>query len=309
MPYSRAELSATERARYALDLPIVASGHVLTAAARVAWRPGGSWASGADVSERTAPARCAIDGDAHVPTRAASNGIGTAMYLLIDAGTGIAFDAAVVRGHNGADLGGSVSFQLQIADDEAYTSNLETLATWTSTLTRRLVSVTLGAGNVGVLVGARYSNVRYVRLRVAYDGAAPHPELTELYLLSRYALPRRPDTPHDDGAVESLTHALAVESGDEYAVSRYRDRHVLDATWEIDSTADLAAWRAWHVAADYGAEPIVYLPRPLTDVRRAYVMRQRDPALSIPVRAGVSNAIVRLAAIEQAPFVGAEVNG
>lgn len=307
MPYSRAELSAEVRARLAADLPIVAARNAATLARRVEWRVGGSWGAGVDLSARGAPARCACDDAHHAPTRPSTNGLGLTHYLLFDL-PDVDFDTALVLGHNGSALSGVTSLRLEVADDQTYTTNLETVVQWSSQLDRRLVSVTLGAGLPGVLVGCTYSGVRYLRLRVAYSGTAPHPEVAEVMLLRRQALPYRPNTPHDEEALETLTHTLETESGDEHTVTRYRGRHVLSASFEIDTDDEIAAWRAWHRDAGFGTRPWVWMPRPSSDPRRAYVMRPGGSlGLALPVREGVARGTMSLAGVEQGPFYAREI--
>ena len=305
MVFARAELTAAERADLAADRPLLASGPGLEDAIRLSWRTSGSLSSGGDVTARGAPAAAGGDWMHHCCTRPRSNGVGLVHYFVAEL-AGATIDAAAVLTHNGAQLGGVVGWRIDFGDDAAFASS-ETVALWTSQLDRRLVSVTLGAGNPGVLVGARYSNVQHVRLRIAYNGSAPHPEFGELLLLQRWQMARRPDVPHVERLVQSRAESFTSYAGAEHAVTHYRGRAALEAVWPVVDEPSRAGWRAWHARMRHGADPFLYIPRPSSDVRRAYVMRLESPQLLASIDEDPELGEVRIAALEQAPFYAGEV--
>ena len=305
MPYVRSELSAAERSDLAADRPLLASGSALGGALRMSWRTSGTLSSGSDLTARGAPVGCAGDGMHHALTRPRANGAGLVHYFVAELDDAT-FDVGGVLAHNAARLGGVVGWRLDVADDAAFTAP-ETIALWAAQLDRRLWSVTLGAGNPGVLVGARYTGVRFVRLRVAYDGASPHPEFGELVLAQRLQLPRRPDVPHVEQLLQSRVDVWAGYSGASHAVTRYRGRAVLDAAWPVPDDALRDSWRAWHRRARHGGDRFVYFPRPSSDVRRGYVMRLSNPRMLASIDDDPEFGEVRIAALEQAPFYASEV--
>lgn len=310
MVWSFAEVPADYEARYAADLPmLVARNQAGTNNAVAQWRTSGSWASGSSSTYSDGVLSWATsrawDDRAEPRTRATALSAGQ-VYLIFDL-QNVTFDVAAIVGHN-FGTAGTTRVRIQIADDNAFTTRLQTIADWNgapwlgSSTTRRLVSVTLGAGvHVGVTTAAQYSGVRY--LRILFDSTTP-PEIGEVWLGVRYPPPNRPNFPDDESRTETATAEAESEAGVQHAVTQWSGRLVFTPTWWPDSVTYANLFRDAFAYSGYGTKPFLYLPNPSTSTRSAYVMRT-DPRLAVIQTSGSARE-VRLPMREQAPFVSKE---
>ena len=141
MAWSAAALGAQEIADATANYPCLVGIHAGDSIVDARWNETGSLADD-DTSETGYPASNAADRRGDVPTK--PDAAASTWYWMIDLGAAAAdFDMAAIFGHNFGTIGG-LTVTLEIADDNAFTSGHETIATWTPlTSNTRLVSYAL----------------------------------------------------------------------------------------------------------------------------------------------------------------------
>lgn len=310
MAWSHAELTGTETTRLAADLPMLLVNNQMASYNTAAvWRTSGSWASGSSATyTNVIPMATSRLWDGLGDPRSRGNGIGggTTTYLLCDLAN-VTFDSVVILGHDFSAAAATTAVAVQIADDNAFTTNLQTIAQWSSSpwlggATRRLVDVTLGGGlHVGVVVGARYSNVRWLRVQFT---TTSEPSIGEIFLGQRYCLPHRPNSPLDELALDAEYDTAESEAGVASTVKRFGGRLNITPTFQPDSQTYEDIFRDAFADMTYGTESFVYIPNPSTNVRAAHLCRIEPKLGVVPV--GPYERNVKIQIIEQAPFVSRE---
>lgn len=302
MPYSEAEITATELARYNADLPLLCHSNAARSVnAAPQWRTSGSWASGSDVTATGYPTTRAYDDVGHRQTRPSSGA--TTHYLIWDLDD-VTFDGVVIHGHNFASLGGTVTVAVEIADNSSFSTNLLEIASFSGTAVNyRMASFALvGAGTNN----ARFSSVQYLRLVIGYNGSAPHPAIGELYLTTREALEFRPEPPHDSRSVESDFATAEFDSGADHTQRGCGGRMVSGPSWRpTDSTME-DQFRDFFAGCGYGRLCGLWVPNPNTTPAYSYVVRT-EPAMYIPGESGEARAMLTLPMVEQKPFSAREI--
>lgn len=295
MAWSSASLNATKAALYAADKPILLGDHCIRdSSPTVQWRTSGSWASGSDGTATTGPTSCLSDGFFDVFTFPTSGA--TTNYLIFDFGSsGVTFDSAIILGHNFASVG-VTSAELGIADDNAYSSNFQTIYTWSpGSHTRRLPALVLKHTGSNALV---YSSVRYLRLKMVASGSVI-PKVGELILSTRRQLQYQPNTEYDPTAARTTwsEHVGATGKRTRY-VDAYGQRLLSAAFSPDDSTyqADMLAF--WRTDTRFGQYPFVWMPTPSSNPYDAPLMHATGGDLSFPF-VGPFERNWRLTAIEQ----------
>ncbi len=303
MAVSRVDMSAADYVALGLDCPILIAGNTVRDATAIEWRSGGSWASGSDETEPNWLTRHLYDGHHHLWTRP-NYPLRTTYYLLLVLPS-VTFDAVAVLGHNFGELS-SASVQLQVADDNAFTTNLRNLFTWSSSMGKRLVSVQLGIADDLMVRGGIYSGVVYARLKISCLALEPRPKIGELWLGTAHQLPHKPNFDgFDEDQYEGEADVTETVSGRRHHVERYAGRRVLSAGWSSSDAAYDAIFRDSFEASRYGRDPVLYIPRPSTDVRAAYVMRANDPQ-AILQETDPNERDARLAMLEVGPYASEE---
>ena len=296
-------LTAAQIARMTADVPMFVHSNVTGDVGPDGvpqWRNGGSWAAGTDETVSDAVLTWSTsrlyDGRGTTPTRGASD---DPQHLICSLDE-VTFDAIAIIGHN--FLAATVSeVRVEIADDDAFTSRLEVLATWTSGFGSRLVSTTLGAAP-GPIPPARYSNVPY--LRVVIEGASSDVQIGELFLGTRWAPPQPQDDDADERATASLVDTAEAQSGRVQRVPRWTGRLQTALTWHPDTAEDVAGWRALYAGSQWGRDPVLWIPAPSSAPEAAYLVRlATDLAVANDAAEGYSTTV---GMTELAPFVSKE---
>lgn len=193
------DLTADEIARAAADKPLVAALGAMDEAftANAKWTEDGLLSSLSRNDADFLPSN-AHDRQLHIVTKPSLTHSDNEWYLVFELETPGTFDLVMIAGHNfgtiGEDGNGGLTIELQIATDSAFTSNLETLATFTPQQSNhRLVELDLGhTADAGP---NRYSNVRFVRLKIARAAGNFVPEVSELFLGRRRQWKHKPTRP------------------------------------------------------------------------------------------------------------------
>lgn len=297
-PWSRAALTAEQIAAAAADVPMLVAGNVAGDGVQdPEWRSSGLWTTGLDetVSDAVLRQRTTrvFDGLATLTTSGAAS-VDNALLFDLDS---VAFDVAAIWAPNLPDID-PAEVRLEIADDEAFASNLEVLATWTGDYGRRLVELQLGGGD-----GYRYSDVRY--LRIVFEGGVAAPiRIAEVYLGTRYAPEHAPEIEEDEDATESRWLSAETDSGDVQRVPLWTRRLNTTLRWRPDTEEYVALFRDWFAATRWGADAALYIPTPASDPRVCYLVMP-PTSLSVENHGAMAHEVA-IGLREQAPYVAKE---
>lgn len=225
-------------------------------------------------------------------------------FWMFDAPSGLIFDTFVLIGHN---LGGlNVTVRLQIADDETFTTNLETIATFSgltgSTSGRnddRLVSFNLDHTSTAPQT---YSDVLFFRIEFDFS-LALIPEIREVFLGERQQLKRGILAPHDPQHAMSETRLVRSRSGSAVVFEFNRGQGEFDPEVIAASLDPTEATRIRDIFTRnrQGALPLIYTPRPGTVPLDSYFGFLDPPELLFPID-GAGNRRALLNIREQGPF-------
>lgn len=313
MAWSAASVTAAELAASALDKPIFAAKNALRAYNQVpAFFTTRTWA-GTQIDNANTPGRWVHDDSMRARARPADTTTAD-VYLLfdLDDAAGHEIDTIIIANHNFADLPGTVSVGVSVADNSAFTSNPRTLVSWASvTSDARLVALDLANLTFG---DRRYSAVRYLAIGISttstFSAANGMPEIGEVFAGRRRQLARKHDRPGDDRAESSRLDVFESDAGYMTVHRRAYRRRDVDLTWFSDQNDalgldDVATWRAIWDDTEGGTRPLWYLREPTTTPGDAVLLRAPSPRLifenSMP-QAGAR----AFAGVEQPPFYARE---
>lgn len=312
MAWASAELSADQLSRLDDDLPILAGSNVALSPTVSTnppqWRESGSFSSGANNTSPYYPALFAYDRHHHLWTRPRATSL--EVSLLFYFASGVTFDTVAIIGHAASEMvGPNQQVRVEVADDAAFSTRLQAVAVFGSTLDRRLVSVTLGGGGLdaGITTGGVYSNVNYVRVRFTTSGATPFWSwLGEVMLLTRQALPYRPDAiDYDQTETEAGGQIVRTETGRVLQMAKYSDRRVVRVRWSGAESAEVTQLRAAWASGAGGRDRLLWVQNPDTDVRNALVMQTEDGGFSAIEDEGTTRT-VEMRLVEVPPYYARE---
>lgn len=264
MAYSFAEISATEIALRDADKPQLIAQAIPTTPAFVGWNTAGT-VGGGDSSDSGYPASRSIDGFAHLYTRPDTAQVD--WYLVFDFGTGVEFDWIGLIG--GSETMRSVfdSWDLQIADDGAFTVNLITIPIGVST--SQAVRITQAVPRHAAAAGTdanRYSNVQYARLRFRANLGTNQPEIGEVVLGRRRQLKHKPRTPYDDNTLTGEHSDTVTAAGVRHRYTYNDGRRRLSAAINPSEEPYLSDVPAWYRTGQrFGRSPFAWAENPFSD--------------------------------------------
>jgi hypothetical protein len=302
MAWSSESLASYETERLALDKPLVATQMIPVSPTYAKWVSSGAIGSGTiatwtDVSGTSNPARFAYDGRPGLITSVPGSS-DSILYFAIDLGSLVEFDCAFAIGHNFSGL--NVGASIQVADDNAFTTNLTTVADFGSPSDNtRLADLSL--------TGERIT-AQYVWLKVNNFGAGAFvPQLGELILGRRRQLEYKPQRPYD---IYALSEESSIKKNPNGVISKTtysrRGRELTGDLWVTDDTYldDLVAFYR------QCRGPFVWVENP-SSAPSSWHFMMRDGPLMIPdTNPGLRN--YRLVADEQGPksmYLDVEENG
>ena len=223
--------------------------------------------------------------------------------------TAINFDALLITGHN-FNSGSFVSASLEIADNDAFTSNLIEIAKYTisGTTDNRILITNLNSAGGSSTYSAggtaqRYSGAAYARLRVTHSGSGT-PELGEIWLGYRYQLQRNPDIPWNNKNEASLAADYVSNSGITKRYTFYRGQALRTFQASIAAAAEITVIDGWFNAINEGTRPFVYIETPSSSAQAIIVMLD-DAGLSFPL-VGPTERRLAFSMTEQPPFLSRE---
>jgi hypothetical protein len=335
MAYATGTVTAAEQAALTAGRPLFCgTNHVRnirTGTVALEWSASGSWADSAPAgaSNRTSsvyPTTRAWDGHLYADTRPTgaegTEGSGVnerrVYYLLAELDESSlathTIDLVMLRPLNVSSWPGIATVQVQIADDNAFTSNLLTIASFTGAdlADRKLLDLNLTTGAGANLYG-RFTSVRYARLRISttVTWGSVRPQIGEWIMGRRRQLAHNPRIPHDERPFSSVTSDFRAQSQAtiRYVFARGASNKELalmpqpSGTYAIDEIAEL---RTWFAECDYGARSFLYYePAVSGQTRNAYWMILDEPSLAMPLN-GPLHRSVTLGMREQPPFTTGE---
>ena len=264
MAYSSAALTAQEIADFALDYPILGGKTAGDSLSDARWNTSGSLAN-ADVSATGFAASKAFDRRGNEITK--PNTTGTVWYLMLDAGAAPAdVDFAVIIGHNFSSVG-VTEVLLQVADDNAFTSNLVTVATWVAGFTARLASFSLFHTGAAAL---RYTLGRYWRLKITM--ASGTPQVGELWLGRRRQMSTRALMGFDSSEEEARVADFTADDGSTIRYKLSAGQRVVDASFIIATAGEVTTLDSWYTECDRLTEPTIYCEAPSSAPTYSHLM-------------------------------------
>lgn len=254
MAFTGSAVPAAQLSAQADDAPfVIADNHVRDVLPF--WSSDGT-GTGSDVTDPSAPASRATDGQQHFGTTNTSGSATVHRFVWQFAGS-VAFDTLYLK-LIGSNVPSSVVFQ--IADDAAFSTNLVTLFTFTPPGGSARY---LGANNT------RYTGTGWCRVVINFSPGAAAPQIAEVVLGQRRQLSRRPDqgSGYDDQPHGSTIDAWETRGGvrQNYlharGFSNYRGMFTPTGA-DAYGLDDLTMLRAVVTDSDYLKEPIVWVDRP-----------------------------------------------
>jgi len=294
--YTSAELSAADIASAAADRPILLGRNWVRGINDLDWRTTGRFDTGSDAPDAAGPTSYAYDDHDHRQTYPAS--AQTIWYLLIDLGDtdpGIV-DTVVILNHNLGTLT-NVQTDIQIADNNAFNSNLITVATQTPTTDKRLVFPALfDTGSVA----RRYSDVRWMRIKFGAGGGVV-PRVGEVIIGRRRQLKHKPLLPLEKLGYRGSQQRSEAGSGASTSYSFYKGRRKISHTYPAHEDAYKSDLEAFFVSdTDYGTLPFIMIPDPATAPTDAIWCDFDSPDLIDPL-VGYTEQEFRINAMERGP--------
>lgn len=293
MAYSTGAVTATELARRAKDYPLLIGRNWMRDYSAAKWRNTGIWGDATDDTHTDGPVLCALDEFDHEWTYPDSSG--AARYLIVDFGSEIAeIDCVGIRNCYGC-AASTVSFE--ISDDNAYGVNLLELASWVNPANgSHLTAINLPSAGGGP---ARYSSVRYLRIKVA--GAAAIPKFGEVLVGRSRQLSHNPPEPFDRRNLLTMTKTSESDTGVRTQYVQRRKERRINAELLIGTDTDEADYEAfWETDMDGGAGCFLWIDQPTTAPTVAWWMLFPEPEMSKP-RSNWAERRVPFDAVEQGP--------
>lgn len=223
-------------------------------------------------------------------------------YLLIDLGaTTRTLDYLALLRPEASFAGTQID--VQIADDNGYSSRLVTVATKTPTSdTARVVFDELFDTGTTPL---RYSGVRWMRIK--FTGVQETPTFGELIIGRSRQLKHSPNIPYDVKHLTSRSDTFESMSGIVSRYTHHKNRKNISATisaYEDAFTSDFETF--WEDDIDGGTLPFLWIEKPNSAPTEAYWMMYKSPDLVASLDGWVKRTY-NIEAVEQGPhFLGNE---
>lgn len=220
-------LAAWETTAFAADKPLIASQSIPTSPAYAKWVEVGQVGAGnittwTDRTDSDFPIRRAYDGYPHLVTKTDATAANE-WYLAFDFGSAIDFDCAFLIGTNMGTVN-PVTLDLQVADDNAFSTNLKTIGTFTAS-NDRMQDYVLSDGS-----GAARWTAQYAWLKIARV-ANFTPEIGELILGRRRQMQSMPLNPFDPTSLHDEIGRSRSMGGISHTTVFHRRRFELSATF------------------------------------------------------------------------------
>ena len=247
-------IAAADLALRALDVPLLIAQAIPVSPTRVKWveeaqvnlvagvPTTGDITTWTDRTLSTNPAARAYDGKPHYVTSPDATADSTWFLAFEFSSAGIAFDCALLMGHN-FDTLSLTTIEFQVADTNDFQTNLRTVASWTLRGSdKRISDVELFHTGSDPL---RYKDVQYGWLKLS-KGSNFTPEVGELVLGRSRQLESQILLPFDDLAMEHSVEATESDGGVITGSVRYQRRRDLIGELLLTESAGIDDIRDWY---------------------------------------------------------------
>lgn len=313
MAWSRASLSAAQIAKCQADKPIIVAESCLAAGGF-----SGKWVQSAETWASTDRAAGGYGlermGSGHpaLISYPVLTGPTVTTVRAIFSLTLAEFDAVGL--FNLAPLAFDQTITVQIADDSAFSSNVQTIASWSNVQPRRLASFDLiHFDDPTTSVFQRYTDVDWLRVTwtSAFNFFSSGIRLGELWLGKRRQMWLRSDVGgFDDFEMDGRASVFDAHSGDRWKYQAFGGRGVRRLRFRphgaetIDQVSEL---RGMWKDCNYGGRSVMYCEKPNTEPNNAMVMSFEGDGLAMPIE-NYRNRTFDGVLVEQSPFLTAEVS-
>jgi hypothetical protein len=312
MPYVTTPVAAAELVPLTFGVPFLMGTSLLESyQVQPEWRVSGSWASGTNIADPTRSTLWGFDRRGHLGTGSTSiNGQTEVSYIcdLVE-GTDAAhtLDTVFIWNHTFRLLGTNTRITLEIADSSDFVTNNRVLATWDDPDDRPLLAFHLNG--LGMDIDRRYTNVRYLRLRLRKTSGtfgANLPTFGELWCGRRRQLWYFPDVPIDFRSESADVVDFESKSGNRTRYVRSRGRRRFNLVLRSGGVAEQVnqeqTLRDWFSDCYEGSRPSVFVIDTDDSARTPHVVFPDPPELFVNAL-GPNERECSLSLVECAPFV------
>tara|TARA_R110000824_G_scaffold22528_2_gene82373 strand:- start:1304 stop:2218 length:915 start_codon:yes stop_codon:yes gene_type:complete len=303
---SAATLSTAETDLVTNDKPVLIASSAMAGVSVAIWYT----SAAADITSETDqahedfPSTRAHDRRNHTDTRT-SGSASTFYFGAVLGTTAPAFDCLAILGHNFGAIGG-LTVTAEIADDATFSTNLHTIATFSPSSDKRLMTFDLkhtGSDPIRYTPDGTTPNAQFFRLKIT-KGSAFSPKIGEIWIGRRRHLPFKLDEELDDKRTVSTYADFESVSG---AIKRYvlnRGRLERSGSTVIDNAADIATVESFWSESDEGTKAFLYCEDPGSNPEKAALMHHQGGFEFPLIGPGVRQLGLELR--EAAPFVSQE---
>lgn len=286
------------------DKPIILSDNYVDSGSDLEWRQGGSFAAGSDETDADYPTTRLYDGFTHLATRPDAQQ--NTWYLIMDLKAASCNSVAIWLRTTSA-----TTLSFQTADDNAFTTNLTTLATWSISsslpsgefLNTRRASFSLDDGSNS---HSQVSTLRYARWK--FTGTAILPQVTECWVADGIHARQNPSYPwpvdYEDASVGDFVSDTLRRK--RYVQWARRKRIAVDFPLDVD--ARISEYSGFFSTQNIAAEGFVWSDAPNDDENRVHLMKLEAPISDI-LESETNTRTARIVAVEQGPFYAGEDAG
>ena len=308
--YTPSDLTAAEISGFSNDKPVMVVQQIKDPSIKL-WSANGT-TTGTEKTDENYPIARLYDDIGNLESRSDSETV-SHRYVVFDLGASnlISFDTCIIMGHN---LNSAVftSVALEIADNAAFDDDKIEIYKYTvsgTTDTRLLCTNLNSEGGSSTYdpsgTAQRYSDVRFVRLRIIDDGAgALACAISEIVLGYRYQLQRNPNVPWDNKTETSNVADFQSNSGQTRRHTFFRGQALRSFSTSLSVSAEITMIDDWFNAIAEGTRPFVYIETPSSSPQ-SYLMLLNSPALAFPL-VGPTERQLAFDMTEQPPFLSRE---
>ena len=287
MPYVKTALDAALLTKFNADATMLLAKQRLEDASAIEWRQSGSFASGSNETDADFPTFLADDRKAYADTRPDSSQ--TLWHVLIQFPTALKakINAWAMFGHNFGSNSATVS--LQIANNNAYTTDLVTLRTVIPANDNRIIELVLDDAAPAAPVSAtEYTQVEFARLLISAGGGFI-PRIGELWFGERvqFSEPVLRDFKPD----KTLSDAPGsrTRGGTLHRIIHWFGAAAPEPRIYLDDQVDVDAAIKFLRDTREGNDPFVFIAQPKTHPEQALLVNDLAQGDSIAYVIGTEN--------------------
>jgi len=290
MPWDDVDVDADYLAWAAEDKPLVGVRNVLNYATAIEWKTMVP-ASASDGDE--ARLHDGLTGLLTAPTGTAA----TAWQIQCTLSGAPDLDFIALQfAESGDDYGGTITITVEIADNAAFTTRLQQIASFSITgASKRGADVVLGPSTAQV-----YTDVVYLRILITTTNVS-NPQMAEAFIGTRIQLANYPEWPYDNKGLSGETVIHRAHDGSQYRYVHHKGKRSVVANlrpW-VDARADDI--ESIYTLSDYGNGPMIWIDEPSATPAAFNLVHSVNPSLLMP-HVGPHERNVTLDLEEQGPL-------